>query len=346
MKKLKWLILLMICFGLLSGCSGEKAPVSVGSEAFTPLFRFTVSQGKGQETQLYSLPRSQGFLYLHPAAEGGFKGGFVSPERSISSESLLEGKGELSFFRAMESDVDRAMFLSGDGLTHALLKENGAKTTAFPEGTDFSGGLFYDSLSVIGKKDSLLLLFPVDFSETYVLADTKLLPDFDSLLAVTHNGKRIWYTTKDAHGKGSGIAFFEYGSTTPLGAEKCPFDKALAIGNTGVLFTRTLEDGGALYLFRDLETGKAASLTTEKPLDGVICDPEGKVLCGTMAKDVGGTVEVFHLEKGEKVASYTISQGTPCPSLAVDEKGETLLFGVSTGTDQVLGTLDLTQYFK
>ena len=334
----KTLLRLTAIFLMLSlfSCAKEEEAVQ-NAEVFTPLFRFSVSEGGAERTRLFSLPESEGFFYLHPASEGGYSGGFVSPSRSVSSESVIRTETELSFAVAGEKKRDQMTLLTSDGLYHTLLKENGAEKTLLPEGIDFSDSLFFDSLTLLGRKDDLLVLCPVDFSETFVLADTKRLHSFSSPLAVTHDKNRIWYTLSEEEGVYSGIAFFEYGKNTPMGTENFSFHSYSLIGSRGVLFTRLLDDGGALYLFRDLETDAVRSVTVQKALTAMTCDEEGNVFCGTD----GTTVFCFDGESGKETGNYEVASGTIAPSLALDAKGETLLFAFGVGEDAVLATLDL-----
>ncbi len=341
MKKRFFPLLAAALLLALSGCSPEQKQVAP-AEAFTPLFRVSIADGNGDETKLISLPKSDGYFYLHAGENASFSGGFVSPKRSVSSEGIFKATDPLSFVALRETESDRATLLTPNGVTFALLKENGAQTTALPEDVNFQNALFFDDLTLLAEKEELLVLCPVDFKETYVLASKDRLPFFGEPLAVTHEKRRIWYTTKDESGAHNGIAFFEYGKNLPLGSETFPFDSFQRIGKSAVLFTRLLDDGGALYLYRDLETDSVASLTVEKPFAGVTCDPQGKVLCAAGAGEEENTVFVYDFQKDRLRTRYETS-GTVCPSLSVRQAADELLFAVTIGSEQVFGTLDLTK---
>ncbi len=342
MKKILSLICLILCFSSLLSCAKTEEK-NKNKEAFSPLFRFTVKEGATDQTRLFYLEESKGFLYLHPDEEG-FTGGFVSPKRSISAEGILKNKGDLSQITVWEKEKDHAILLTPTEITISLLKEKGVHETPLPEGFSTDGAFPLDDLSFVTKKDSLLLVHPVDLKETYVLANASLLPDFSHLIATSGEGRYLWYAKADAKGNYTGIAFFEYGKNTPMGGEDFPFDKVQKVGEDALLFTRVLEDGKALYIYRDLSENKVHSFTAEKAFEGVICDEEGKVLCGTVSEGDGGKINIIDLEKGREKGVYTIDYGNPAPSLAIDEDGETLLVAIGKGGDEILGTLDLTRF--
>ncbi|MBQ3074571.1 MAG: hypothetical protein IJC26_00755 [Clostridia bacterium] len=337
------LLLFCIAFSFCSCAKEEASPAQTG-DVFSPLFRFTVSEGKSGETRLFYLPESDGFLYLHPGEEGGITGGFVSPERSISSEALFKSEASLSEILVWEDARDRAHVLTEDELFTVLLKENGAHRTPLPEDLSLKHPTPLNTLSFINEKDSLLLIHPVDFKETYVLADSSRLPDFATLLLPAENEKKLWYARSDGAGAYKGIGFFEYGSNLPLGNEDFPFDSFQPIGSSSVLFTRILEDGGALYLYRDLESGETRSLVADTVFQGVTCDPKGITLCGTTVSGEGGKIHVFDLKKGTQKGEYAIDYGAPAPSLAITSDASSLLIAVGKGSDEILGTLDLTKF--
>lgn len=336
-------IFLMLCTALsLVACtSGEQEPIEP-EELFSPLFRFTVSEGKSGETRLYYLPKSEGFLYLHPGEEGGITGGFVSPSRSISSEAMFKSDASLGSLLVWEDSKDRAHLLTDRELFTLLLKENGAHRTALPEDFLPHNPVSLDKLSFINERDGLLLIHPVDFKETYVLAQSARLPDFAGLILPSDSGKKLWYARSDGDAY-KGIGFFDYGSNTPLGNEDFPFDSFQRIGKTAVLFTRVLEDG-ALYLYRDLESGETRSVVSDTVFKGVTCDVAGKLLCGSVSEGEGGAVHVLDLETGKEKGKYTIDYGSPAKSLAISNDAKTLLIAVGKDSDEVLGTLDLTKF--
>ncbi len=337
-------ILLMLCTTLfLFACGGEPKEAAPTGELFSPLFRFTVSEGKSGETRLYYLPKSEGFLYLHPGEEGGITGGFVSPGRSISSEAIFKSDASLANLLVWEDAKDRAHLLTDKELFTLLLKENGAHRTALPENFTPQNPVSLDTLSFVNEKEELLLIHPVDFKETYVLAQSARLPDFAGLILPSDGGKKLWYARSDGNSY-KGIGFFDYGSNIPLGNEDFPFDSFRRIGGTAVLFTRILEDGGALYLYRDLDSGATRSVVSDTVFEGVICDPAGKLLCGTAKTEKGGAIHVLDLEKGTKKGEYSIDYGSPAPDLAISADARTLLIAVGKGSDEILGTLDLTKF--
>lgn len=337
-------VLLLICMTitLFSCAKEEEAPESAG-EIFSPLFRFTVSEGKSAETRLFYLPKSEGFLYLHPDAKGGITGGFVSPERSVSSEAMIQSEASLSSVLVWEDAKDRAHLLTDRELFTLLLKENGAHRTSLPEDLSVQNPVPLNDLSFINEKGELLLIHPVDFKETYVLAQSPRLPDFGGVILAGEGGKKIWYARKDGASY-KGIGFFEYGSNIPLGNEDFAFDAFQRVGGSAVLFTRTLEDGGTLYLYRDLDSGETRSLVSDTVFEGVICDPSGSVLCGTTSSGEGGKIHVLDLQTGKKKGEYPIDYGSPAKSLAITSDASALLIAVGKGSDEILGTRDLTQF--
>ena len=336
--------LLLLCITLtFFACAKEEAVSEGDGEIYSPLFRFTVSEGKSDQTRLFYLPKSNGFLYVHPNESGGITGGFVSPDRSVSSESMFQSEASLTSLLVWEDAKDRAHLLTDKELFTLLLKENGAHRTDLPEDFSAQNPTALNTLSFINEKEELLLIHPVDFKETYVLAQSARLPDFGGVILASDNGKKIWYARSEGDAF-KGIGFFEYGDNLPLGNEDFAFDSYQKIGETAVLFTRALEDGGVLYLYRDLESGETRSIVSDTVFEGVICDPDGTILCGTTTADEGGTIHVLDLQKGTKKGEYSIDYGTPAPSLAISSDAKTLLIAVGKGRDEILGTLDLNQF--
>ena len=274
-KTIGLLTLIALTLPLFLAC-GKTADSTAKKDLFTPLLRVAIESEKREETRLFYLDQSRGYCYLHPS-ESGFVAGFVSPEESISSERVLAESVPLSFAALREKQKGSATLLTNAGVSHLMLKENTGSTTALPENISFENALFYDSLTLLAETEDLLLLCPVDFKETFVLAKKADLPQFSRLLAVTDGGQKIWYAKKDGDSYG-GIACFQYGKSTPLQEEALAFDSFQAVSETAILFTRNLPDGGVLYLFRDLEKNTYSSLTVDQPFDGVTCDPAGKTL--------------------------------------------------------------------
>ena len=334
---------LFLCLSLLASC-GADSKKEQNSELFSPLFRFTVKEGESDKTRLFYMPESEGFLYLHPSEKGGFTGGFVSPERSLSAEGLIQSEGDISSLTVWERGEDQGILLGEKSLLITLLNEKGLHETPLPDAFSTEGAFPLDSLSFVTKKDNLLLVHPIDLKETFVLADTALLPDFAHLVATSGDGRYLWYAKADAEGNYTGIAFFEYGKNIPLGDQNFPFDKVQRVGEDALLFSRNLEDGKTLYIYRDLSENEVRGFTSDKAFEGVICDEDGEILCGTSVEGEGGSVTVIDLKKGREKGVYTIDYGTPAPSLAIDEDGETLLLAVGKKGDEILGTLDLKRF--
>lgn len=341
--KRRLLALLLFAVTLLSvSCGGENSGTESHADLFTALFRLSVPEGREGEVHILPLAKSQGFFYTVPNENGGFLGAFVSPKRSVSGEKVLESGGATAPALLREEALDRAAFVSGEGISHLLLKENGSQTTPYPD--DFSVSLdravFFDDLTLLGETNELLVLCPLDLKEEYVLAQKERLPDFSRVLAVTHEKSRIWYATSS--GKGfTGIAFFEYGKNLPMGTEAFPFDSVAQVSDSALLFTRLLEDGGALYLYRDLETDEVFSVTADEAFDCVTCDREGAFLVGGKNGEGSGSLFVYNLEKGSLLGQYE-TVGKLFPSMAVTE--ETLLFAAGRSGQAVLGTLDLSKF--
>lgn len=343
MKKRNFILCLLALTLVLAGCGGNQKNTEKDDEAFTPLFRLAL-KGEAEETRLSYLPKSRGFVYLTPGGEGGYSVGFVSPSRSVSSEGIITATEPATFFQVKETQEDRALILTPQGLSLCLLKENRATTTALPEGIDLSGALFFDSLSLLCETEDLVLLCPVDFSQKYVLAQKANFPDFDSLLAVTGNGQRIWYTLRGEGDAFGGIAFFEYGKSIPLGREEFSFHRVQSLGDGKVLFIRDLEDGKELYFYRDLESGTTLSLPPDVSLEKVTCNADGTVLCGSERGEKGAVIHIFDLETGKEVGTFHSAMGKDGVSLCLSRDGSTLLLGLRTGQEEVIGSLDVAQY--
>ena len=343
MKKILSLLLALLCLLPLASCSEDEETKKESKELFTPLFRFTVSEGTSEETKLFYLEKSDGFLYLHKKEGGGFTAGFVSPSRSISVENLASGSGDIHHVTVWEKEKDRAYILSGRELILAVIDENLSHNTTVPEIVFTQGNLPFDSLSFFSESEELVLLHPVDFSQTYVLCNKTALPNFAGLLSLSDNGKKVWYTRKDESGAFIGIAFFEYGKNTPLGSLDFAFDSFQKVGGDAVLFTEKGEKE-TTYRYLDLASGEEKIFQTNKTFDAAVCDEKGTLLCGTRKEGVGGEIFVIDLDTGKEKGSYTIDYGTPAHSLAVDKKASTLLVAFGEGKDQILATLDLTKF--
>ena len=339
-KRLFCLCLALMMSFLLPACGGEE-PETTEGEVFVPLLRFVVEEGSEGSVRLFSCPESDGFFYLHPAPEGGFSGGFLSTSRSISSESVVKETATLSFAAMRENGVDRATMVSDAGITNLLLKQNVSETRPMPEGIDLSGGLYYDELTLLGETEELLVLCPVDLSETYVLAEKKKLAEFAEPLLVAGDAERVYYALKGEGAAFGGIAYFEPGKDDPRGVEHFPFDSFQRIGTDGALFCRALEDGGMLYLYRNFAKGAGGSFVADRPFDGVTCSEDGTVLVGAYSGDGEGTVVVCDLASGKERGRYVSELGAPCPSMALSPDGKTLLLALVAGGEEVLGILDL-----
>lgn len=335
-------VLVLLCVSLMfCGCtSGENGNTSTAESEFSPILRISVEDGAAASARLFYLPLSQGVLYLHPDGEG-FSAGFVSTHRSISAEKILKGEGSVAAVTVSEEAKDR-IFLAAETGVYTLImdgKTADSSFTAYPEKGKAERYGFFDELTLYGEAEELLLLLPVNLSETYVLAQKKLLTDLDSVLTATADGRRIWYT-RSSGGENLGIAFFEYGKNTPLGTENFSFDGATAIAPGKVLFTRSLEDGGSLYIFRDLESAVAKSVTTDSAYDAVSVTPDGTRLAALKRGEGKGSLDVFSLDQGEKLLSLEIPFGEP-QALALSHDGGKVFLAVGSGTDIILGSVDL-----
>ena len=341
MKKRILSLALVFLTLLFSSCNKEKEKET--GDPFTPLLRFVVEEGSENQLRLFTMPESRGYFYLHPSAQGGFSGGFVSLARSISSESVVNETVPLDFAFMREAGEDRATLISSAGISNLLLKENFSETMPLPEGISLKDGIYYDELTLIGETEELLLLCPVDLSQTYVLAKKADLPSFARPLLVTHEGERIWYALKgEEEGSYGGFAYFEKGKKEALGVEKFPFDDFVPVGNTGVIFIRHLEDGGALYLFRSLGRSVGGSFTADEPFDAVACDEAGKVLVGIYSGDGEGSVVICDLATGKEKSRYVPPEASPAPVIAVSRDGTEALIALSGGGEEVLGILSLS----
>lgn len=344
MKKISFFLAICLLFSLFLSCEKEPEKEAL-TDPFTPLFRFAVEEKKSGGTRLFYLKESDGFFYLHPQKGGGFAGGFVSPNRSLSSEKILSAEGEIDSVLVWEKEPDKAYVLADSGLYFTLLKENGSQRIESEEEISLQNAFAFNSLSFLVQKENLLLLCPVDLSESYVLANTALLPDFAAVLATSKNEKTVFYA-REKDGQYIGTASFEYGKNEAQNKEDFEFDSFLRVGKNAVLFTSLPEDGGAVFRYRNLETGENRVLIADTVFDGVICDENGLIFCGVKADSSGGEVFIFDLKSGEELGRYPIQFGIPAKSLAVSADAKTLLLSVGKGSDEILGTLDLTSFQK
>ena len=176
MKKIFGLLtLIALSLPLVLAC-GKTADSNAEKDLFTPLLRVAIEAEKREETRLFYLDESRGYCYLHPS-ESGFVAGFVSPEESISSERVLEEEVPLSFAAIREQKKGNATLLTNAGVSHLLLKENTGSTTALPESISFDNAVFYDPLTLIAETEDLVLLCPVDFKDSFVLAKKRIFPN-------------------------------------------------------------------------------------------------------------------------------------------------------------------------
>lgn len=341
MKKALFLVLSLSLLLFPAAC-GEESEISINETLeLSPLIQLSVEEGASDGARLFYLEKSVGVLYLHPD-EGGFNVGFVSSHRSISAEQILHGEGAVSAVSVREEAKDRIFISVEKGVYTLIMDGNTADSsfTPYPEKAAAERYGFFDDLTVYAEAKELLLLLPVNMSETYVLANRELLIDFASVLTVSDNGKKIWYTRSE-NGEYTGIAFFEYGKNTTLGNENFGFDSARAVGDGKVLFTRKTEDGACLYLYRDLENATAFSVMSETLYDEVSITPDGSLLVGVKAKDGKGVVDIFQTESGKKTGSLPIEFGTPCPAVCLQSDGGKIFLAVGSGTDLVLGEIKL-----
>ncbi len=341
MKKAIFLVLLLLVSLMPIGCGEEDQNEKTKELEFTPLLQIATDEGAAKNARLFYLEQSLGVLYIHPDGEG-FSAGFVSPHRSISAERILKGEGNIKNISVCEEAKDRIFVLTEKGAYTLILDGVTADSsfTPYPEKAAAESYGFFDELTVCAEAEELLLLVPVNMSEIYVLAQKKLLPDFDFVLSVSDQGKKIWYT-RSADGENLGIAFFEYGKNTPLGNENFGFDSAKAVGEGKILFTRKLEDGGCLYLYRDLEGGTAASVTAEFCYDEITATADGSVFAGVKAEDGKGYVDIFDGKSGKKEATLPLEFGTPVATLALQSDGGKLFLLVGSGEEMILGEVNL-----
>ena len=324
-------------------CSEEKMEVAPKSdETFSPLFGFTISEGKAGETRLFYLPESDGYLYLLPNEEGGMSCGFVSTTRSISSEAIFKSDADISTACVWENGRDRAYVLTDQELFTLLLSESGAHKTALPEGFVLSNPMNLQGITFVNESEGLLLVHPVDFSATYVLAQTEPLSGYSELLLTTDEGKKIWYARGGENGY-TGLGYFEYGSNEPLGTEDFTFDAFTPVSENAILFTRKTENG-ALYLYRNFKTGEMRSMVSSTVFEGVTCDPAGRILCGSISSDNGAKVHVMDIASGTKKGEHPLEYGTLSPSLAMSKDASTLLIAIGTGNRAIIGSIDLTKF--
>lgn len=339
MKKISFFLAICLSFLLFLSCEKKPAPQE-SADPFTPLFRFAVEEGKSGETRLFPLKESDGFFYVHPQKEGSITGGFVSPNRSVSGEKILSAEGEPDSVLVWETEQDHAYVLTSGGLYLVLLKEGGSQKIESEKEIPLQDATAFDSLSYLARKGDLLLLEPVDLSQSYVLANTAELPDFAAVLATSKNGKTIFYA-RQKEGKFLGTASFEYGANKAQNEDNFEFDSYARVGKSAVLFTTLLEDGGTLFRYRDLDSGETRVVLSDTVYDGAACDENGTVLCTVKRGESEGEIVIFDLESGAEKGRYPVTFGIPGKSLAISHDGKTLLLSAGKGSDEILGTLDL-----
>ena len=341
MKRIVCFLLLFAVLISFASCAEETVEKVKSDDTFNPLFGFTIGEGKASETRLFYMPESDGYVYLLPNEEGGISCGFVSPSRSISSEALFKSEASLSSVCVWENGKDAAYVLTEKELYTLLLAEGGVHKTALPEGFVLNNPMELGGISFINEKEGLLLIHPVDFSETYVLAQTAALADYAEPLLATDEGKKIWYARGSENGY-KGLGYFEYGKNEPLGTEDFTFDAYTPVSENAVLFTRKTENG-ALYLYRNFKTGEIRSMVSSTVFEGVTCDPAGRILCGSVSSESGAKIYVMEIASGEESGVYPLEYGTLSPSLAISKDASTLLIAIGTGNRAIIGTVDLSK---
>lgn len=339
MKKFVGFFLLLIFSLALFSC-GVTPPTTTKDDPFlSPLFRFQVAYDRSRETRIQYLPLSDGFFYCHPS-ESGSVCGFVSPTRSLSSEALLEFPDKPSSLSLIETSEDHALIFTEEKAYLLNLKGGGTEEFPLHKNVDYSRVLPYRSLHFLAETKDLIVLQSFAMEEPKVLAEKADLPGFSRLLTTSDDGRLIWYATADENGF-NGIGCFEYGSSSPLKTESFPYQNVQTVAEGKLLFTRILEDGSALYLFRDTDQASASSLSFAVPADSVTADPSGCFLAMTSSQGDGGTVSVWRFTDQAQVFIHPSEYGNPSPELAFDKDGKTLLVAIGKGKDELIGTFTL-----
>ena len=339
MKKFVVFFLLLI-FSLAFFSCGVTPPTTTEEDpVLSPLFRFQVAYDRSRETRIEYLPLSDGFFYCHPS-ESGSVCGFVSPTRSLSSEALLTISDEPSLLSLIETSEDHALVFTKEKAYLLNLKGGGAEEFSLHKNVDYSRVLPYRSLHFLAETKDLIVLQSFAMEEPMVLAEKKDLPGFSRLLTTSDDGRLIWYATADENGF-NGIGCFEYGSSRPLKTESFPYQNVQTVAEGKLLFTRILEDGSALYLFRDTLHATASSLTFATPFDSVTADPSGRFLATTSSLEDGGTVSAWRFADQSQVFLHLSEYGNPSPELAFDKDGKTLLIAIGKGKDELLATFSM-----
>ena len=316
----------------LSSCAEKTdAPATLTAK---PLFRLTLPQGAGEKMRTWFFPQSSGFLYLHPT-EDGFSGGFVSPLRSISSEAIIDGTGDLKDVVAWETASDRAIIASPDFLAPTLLNEGSSSVSELPERFGVEEVYPFDATSFLAKHGSLLLKIPANLEDAFVLADTGALPDFVKPVAISDGGKKIYYATgKD--GAFDGIAFFEYGKNLPLGTQSFSFDAVQTLPGGAILMQNDTS-----FTFLDPESDLRRDIRLTGAVRGATASPSGALLVTLEHTDAGDSFSVYDFATGAQRATIPLPDAVACPQFSLSER--TLFFAVDTGDGLIFHTADLSE---
>lgn len=334
----------LFAFSLFSCSEKEEEKGGAQKDEVTPIFTLSAARGKEQDTAIFAL--SDGFVYF-AETDDGFHGGFADPSHSVLCDNILSEAGRVPFdsIRVYETEKKRAVITTEKALYLALLDENSSERFSIPEGTALENALFYDSCAFIHADAArgLILLTPMDFSESYVLCPISALPDFSRLLALDRDEKKIFYALENEEGF-YGISSFDYGASAPNEQVSLPFDSVISIGGGKLLFEKKDAEGGAVYTIFDTASSKMTSFTATTAFSAFTASPDGEKFIGLLKDEAGEALHIIKPSSGTRMKKVSLGTRT-AGALAVSGDGETLYFSLSDPAapvgDEVIAMLSL-----
>lgn len=317
MKKTAFLFALLF---LLTGCAKEpddrlqtaSPSVSVSAEAYFQIHASSV--------RLYATEK--GFLVLSPGERESVCSWF-SPEEKKLAENVFTCPGLCDSLLVCETEPGKAVVAANSSVFYTAFEENAAVEYALGEGV-FAAGALYRRSAFLCRKSDLLLLVPLDLSETFVLQDVRNLPDFAALLFTSPDGKSVWYATGEK-GAYTGVAGFQYGSTALLQGQKIAFFDWKTYGKTDLVLAKNEEKGTDFIVFSP-ENGEVLTVFYPKTsADFAVCREKSLLAVSAAGEN---RIDFYSLDSGEAIASLELAENCRAASLAFSESGDTLAFAL------------------
>ena len=320
MKRLLIFALMLFTLALSVSCTqGVRDPtgesVEVEADMLAPLFRISAYEGqKEPETKYY--PTESGIAYISKT-KNGYMGGYFMLPNLISNEEIFTCSSTPS--AVFDLGDEKAAVFADDKLFLLSLEEGRAndfelhgkmRFTDIILGAD--GGFYY-------VNDGLILTADLEFDEKYtslsvterVVMATDKIRGFDSLLGVSEDGERLYYTY-DVDGE-RGYAFFGIGYLPEeLGKTPVSYRELQRIpGSSRALFSSSAEDGKVTYSLIDFATGekREISVAAGQEYAAVTVNFKGTHLVGYLAETdgIGGYLDLLDFENGKRVKHYELA---------------------------------------